>query len=89
MVFSPNQHFFHDFIAPFTQYMKGKYSLSYIGAENPLAETHITLSATTSTLVFNSEKSRIVTSIHVDNTGLSCIDVDHKKTKYVAKRIVN
>ncbi|MDY0197810.1 MAG: hypothetical protein RBR68_08335, partial [Tenuifilaceae bacterium] len=87
MVFSPNQHFIHDFIAPFTQYMKGKYSLSYIGAENPLAETQITLNATTSTLVFNNEKNRIATSIFVDNTGLSRIEVDHKKTRYTAKRL--
>lgn len=89
MVFSPNQHFIHDFIAPFTQYMKGKYSLSYIGAENPLAETQITLNATTSTLVFNNEKNRIATSIFVDNTGLSRIEIDHKKGKYIAKRLVN
>ncbi|MDY0199551.1 MAG: urea transporter [Tenuifilaceae bacterium] len=87
MVFKPNQHFFHDFIAPFTQYMKGKYSLSYIGAENSLAEAQITLNATTSALVFNNERDRIMTSIYVDSTGLSQIEVNHKKIKYLAKRL--
>lgn len=87
MVFRPNQHFIHDFLAPFIQYMKGKYSLSYKGAENSLAETQITLNATTYALVFNNERDRIITSIHVDGTGLSRIEINHKKRKYFAKRL--
>jgi urea transporter len=87
MVFSPPQHFIHDFAAPFTQYMRGKYSLTYLGADDPLADTQITLKATTLALVFNNEKDRVNASIRIDNTGINTIEIKHKNKKHFAKRL--
>jgi hypothetical protein len=87
MVFSTPQHFLHDFTAPFTQYMRGEFSLTYLGADDPLADTQITLNATTSALIFNKVKDQVNTSIKIDNTGLNTIEITHKNKNYFAKRI--
>ncbi len=87
MVFSTPQHFLHDFIAPFTQYMRGEFSLTYFGADDPLADTQITLNATTSALVFNKEKDQVKASIKIDNSGLSSIEIKLKNKNYFAKRV--
>jgi len=81
MIFSKQNLFFQDFIAPFMRFMKGEYRLTYSGADDSLADTQITLNSTILASVLGKEKYRITTSMQVDNSGLKKIVVEHKGRK--------
>jgi urea transporter len=89
MIFTPSRLFLHDFTAPFTQYMKGKYLLTYFGTDDPFGDNKLRLDATTEALIFGKVRSRITTSFHIDNSGLIGFDVETNALKYFAKRIKN
>jgi urea transporter len=88
MIFTPPQLFFHDFTAPFVMYMKGEYSLIYEGTNDPIANTEITIKATTKAIVLGKEKKRIITILKVDKLGLSSINVSNGNLAFNAKRIL-
>ncbi|MDX9848584.1 MAG: urea transporter [Tenuifilaceae bacterium] len=87
MVFSAHKLLFHDFSAPFVQYMKGKYQLTYDGSEDPLGDASVRLEATTEATVLGKIRRRVITSIFIDRTGLVKINVEDGKVKYTAQRI--
>ena len=89
MVFSTPKLAIHDFTAPFTQYMTGKYSLAYLGAEDPLADTHIILQSQITTFFFRKELRKIDGSISVDRVGIREIKFELGDKKYVAVRLEN
>ena len=87
MIFSKRNRFLHDFIAPFTSLLKGVYTLTYAGADDPLADTQINLNSTILALVLGKEKDRINTSMQVDNLGIKKIFVEHKGKRIEGERI--
>lgn len=87
MVFTTPKLAIHDFTAPFFQYMTGRYSLDYQGANDPLADTHITLNSEISTQIFKRVSSKINGQIILDKVGVKEIDFDLGRNKYKAIRL--
>jgi len=86
MIFSKKTLFFQDFTAPFMRYMKGVFHLTYPNSDNPLGDSTISLSSTTTAQVLKKPRFRVNTSMQVDYLGVKKILVEHKGKRIEAER---
>lgn len=87
MVFTPRQHFIQDFIAPFSRFLRGTFSLHFLGADDPLADTQIVLKSATTAFSLKKERYRINTTFRIDNLGINSIEIHKNDAKTIASRI--
>ena len=84
LVFSKRALFFHDFIAPFFFYKKGKFQLSYDEIDNDLAPEKITLKAQACQKVFGQVKRQYHITYRLNKTGIDTLDIQGNNIKITA-----
>lgn len=84
LIFRKSACFLHDFVAPFTQYLKADYQLRFVSIDDTMLPSVIKLESQLVKKVFATPKETTKFIIHIGKEGISSFEVIENNQKLVA-----